>query len=123
MPRVTVGLVAGGFPELEPPYHDQRLDLPYRDRATVELDVENDDSLFDVFERALAEFQVTFTERWEGMGTPAEQVHFIAFYKPEDEDGVPLNERLVYADNLMTVPGDGRIRWGVGLEDARVGDL
>ncbi len=123
MLNVTVGLVAGGFPELRPPHGQQGADVPYRDRMKVELTVDEETTLYEVFEQALDEFNVEYTDEWRDMDRPVEQVHFVAFYEPEDEGGNTVQQRWTYAHNLVVVTDDQRIRWHVPLEEARLADL
>jgi hypothetical protein len=123
MVRMRVALVAGGFPKLSAPYDNQGPELPYSERATVDLAVQEDDSLLSTFERALAELGVSFADPETVAGSPVDQVSLLAFYKPEDEAGSPLLDRCIYPHTLSVVPEDGRIRWGVTLRDARVADL
>ena len=122
MLTVTVALVGGGFPQLKPPYENQGADVLYRERAKVSLDVQPDEALAAVFERALSNFELEYTDEWLDMPEPASQVYFVAFYKEEDER-VAMSDRRTYAHHLITVDEAGLAHWNVGLQHARCGDL
>ena len=123
MLRVRVALVSGGYPELMPPHDAQGPDIPYGQRASVALRVGEDESMLSMFGRALNELGVAFAEPEDVVGGPVNQVSLLAFYKPEDDAGSPLQERFIYPQHLLTVPADGRIRWGSLLREARVADV
>lgn len=120
--EVNVALVAGGFPQLKPPLGEQVSDFPYEDRSKVTVRVEDDNTLREVFDRAIAEFSIEYEEMWAEMDAPIEQVYFLAFFTPGDENGLPP-DRWTYAHNLTTVDADGHARWGVPLDRATIADL
>lgn len=120
--EVTVALVAGGYPQLKPPLGEQRQETLYADRKKVTLEIDGDETLRAVFDRAIADIAPEYDEGWEGVGEFIDLVYWVSFYLPEDDTkGLP-QPRWTPAHQLPVVGPDGRARWGLGL-DAPYDDL
>ena len=87
-------------------------EMPYAQRRKVRLEVEPDESLAAVLERAAELLGLRPDPEMEGGFDP--RSNRIAFYKPEDEDGfAPRWVPRVVAHELVLVDRDGRAIFGV----------
>jgi hypothetical protein len=110
--NVEVALV--GDPESRGPgvLDDAYFALPYAHRTRVQLEADENDSLASVMERA-AELKGIRGPSWSG-GHFDVRSNRIAFYKPEDDDGIaaPGMPRLL-ANELILVDERGQAIFGV----------
>jgi hypothetical protein len=109
---ITVAVVGDPSDPLAPPWEDffeREWKRPYRERPTLDLVVQEDETLGEVMNRAAAELGVDVPDGWAG------PVAFIAFYKPEDEqEGLHS-----WTSTITLVDDSGRAVWNNYWKDVQ----
>jgi hypothetical protein len=121
--KVEVALV--GDPDSHGPggLDDAHFALPYAQRTRVQLEVDENDSLASVMERA-GEMMGVRGPEWSG-GRLDLRSNRIAFYKPEDDEGItPRAMPRLLSNELILVDERGQAMFGVHDHRAvRLADL
>jgi hypothetical protein len=107
---VTIAVLADWLPKFDPPFGDNGLDKPYRDRLTLQLQVAPAETLASIYRRALEHWQPQISA--DSQARPTDLMDVISwawFYIPEDEPG--FHERYEWTTDLILVDADRHARW------------
>jgi hypothetical protein len=110
--KIEVALV--GDPDLHEPgtLDDAHFSMPYSQRTRIELEADENNSLASVMERA-AQMMGVRGPAWSG-GHIDLRSNRIAFYKPEDDEGIaPRGMPRLLANELILVDERGQAMFGV----------
>jgi hypothetical protein len=97
---------------------DQGPETPYRNRLKVTLDVNEDETLGSVIDRAAENFGIGWTQ---GDAKISEIITGVVFYKPEDEERVDRPQP--WPDSIRLVDADGQPAWAAPWYAATYADL
>lgn len=120
---VTVAplLPAHGLLNLDQPIGNQTEALRWDERIHVQLEVEDDETLWFVLQRAKPSFDLASSSIYGG-AVPADPLPYgISFFKADDDPPKPRGS--YFPQDLITVDQQGRAHWNRGLKDIPYGDL
>jgi hypothetical protein len=103
-----------------PSLADQGPDVAYADRLKAVLDVEADETLGSVIDRAAAEFGVAPGNEFGGVRM-SEVITGVVFYRPEDEHGLQRPEP--WPDSIRVLDDTGAPSWAVPWRFVRYREL
>jgi hypothetical protein len=121
----AVAVLTAWLPPFEPPLDDCGSEMAYHDRPRVTLAVDDDETLAQIYARAVAELHPRAVPGSEGYTEdPLDVVRWVLFYEPADEHGFSPDTKVwEVAENLVVVRSDGRARWNLTAEEITFADL
>jgi hypothetical protein len=105
-----------------PPF-EAPLELPYSERPKIDLEVAADETVKSALERATRELGVKIAQPAHVEFSPVDNLSFVAFYDPADENGFGERRRFRPLGDLSTVDHSGRALWGQSFESVSYGTL
>jgi len=113
---VTIAVLADWLPKFEPPFGDNGFAKPYKDRLTLDLQVDPAESLASVYRRALDYWRPQVSADSQAHpADPMEVIYWVWFYIPEDE--LAFHQRYEWATDLVVVDGQRHARWNLGIAE------